>query len=718
MLMKSVLLALILGCRLSIGQRCSSSECTGKILPRVDGDIEVPCSIASATIPGGSEVASYPFHYSGNYDLCMDFGRDKTQFCTVTYANFGFADAAGVVVPFGTVLFEGCIPKNCNFTEWSIETAASLMLKIRLDLHRLVGLKQTPVEVWPTSVNELSEAQREYLLTEIYRYDASYFGGSCRPFDGNFDGWSILVAVLLGVFVLLVFSSSVLAHYFERCRSNTFVQWFSVGKNANSLFSQRAEEDFKVLNGIRVLSICWVVAGHLVLFFYLENSYVLNPTTVSDFTTKFWFFVVPSAFFAVDTFLFMSGFLAAVSLHKHFNKEWFDVKRYFLALAIRWCRLVPLYASVYLFCFKILSSSGIESFNPECARPNQFFPRMFFVYGLYNDKDTPLGGCLPMETDWYLMVDMQCFMFIAPFFVYLYCVGARSHNVLLRCVLKYGITIALVATSVVLIARSKVASSSAFYTRFWDRWVPYVFGLLLGMIHMERAKDKDWKTVKSVPTWAVGVLFLFVSVAILGFWVAFFHILLRCQADKCDLGVLAFNTLSKKEMSFMFLPFMYTCYSVLLVLFCYILFLDKKYDVLGLKTFLSADIFTPLAKLTFGVYLVHLPLIYWVNENRHDKIAFSGWNALISYAGFVLLSFTLSYVLYLLVEKPFANILSTGLNLLKKKPEPAESLEPELELKDISLARESLAREIPEKRTTRSSTLGMLTRRRTSTATK
>ena len=84
---------------------------------------------------------------------------------------------------------------------------------------------------------------------------------------------------------------------------------FSFKNNAQKLFevSDRGDANLKVFNGIRVLSICWVVIGHA--FMNVVGAPLTNITSVYGIFHKWFFVMVPGGFFAVDVFFCLSGFL-------------------------------------------------------------------------------------------------------------------------------------------------------------------------------------------------------------------------------------------------------------------------------------------------------------------------------------------------------------------------------------------------------------------------
>lgn len=85
---------------------------------------------------------------------------------------------------------------------------------------------------------------------------------------------------------------------------------FSPSRNLQKIFFSRppADKDLEVLNGVRVLSICWVLLGHA--YFNSLTFPSQNIMQVENLTKAFLFIIVPGGFFAVDMFFWLSSFLA------------------------------------------------------------------------------------------------------------------------------------------------------------------------------------------------------------------------------------------------------------------------------------------------------------------------------------------------------------------------------------------------------------------------
>jgi len=81
---------------------------------------------------------------------------------------------------------------------------------------------------------------------------------------------------------------------------------------------------------------------------------------------------------------------------------------------------------------------------------------------------------------------------------------------------------------------------------------------------------------------------------------------------------------------------------------------------------MSAGFWNPLSNLTYGVYLVHPPIIKLLAGNADDFYTFSPMNAMGRASWNIVLAYCSAIVLWCIVEKPCATL--TGWLVPKKKP--------------------------------------------------
>jgi peptidoglycan/LPS O-acetylase OafA/YrhL len=80
------------------------------------------------------------------------------------------------------------------------------------------------------------------------------------------------------------------------------------------LFKYYEGSRLNVLNGIRAISILWVIYGHTMS---MSIGYSLNIGTVEKNVLFDWkFLTVSSALYSVDTFFFVGGFILAYGFQK------------------------------------------------------------------------------------------------------------------------------------------------------------------------------------------------------------------------------------------------------------------------------------------------------------------------------------------------------------------------------------------------------------------
>ena len=129
-----------------------------------------------------------------------------------------------------------------------------------------------------------------------------------------------------------------------------FVSWNPI-INLQKLFyvKEGGDQSLAVLNGVRVLSIGWVIVGHG--FIFMNIGVVKNIQTYSLLMEDKLFGIIPGGFYAVDSFFFLSGLLTFYLLtEKLFPKRgWAGFYKTFLIYFHRYYRLIFPLVFVTLF---------------------------------------------------------------------------------------------------------------------------------------------------------------------------------------------------------------------------------------------------------------------------------------------------------------------------------------------------------------------------------
>eukprot|EP01061_Rhynchopus_euleeides_P001279 TRINITY_DN10906_c0_g2_i1.p1 TRINITY_DN10906_c0_g2~~TRINITY_DN10906_c0_g2_i1.p1 ORF type:complete len:506 (+),score=142.77 TRINITY_DN10906_c0_g2_i1:28-1545(+) len=125
------------------------------------------------------------------------------------------------------------------------------------------------------------------------------------------------------------------------------------------------ERPTNFLNGIRVFSIMWVLLGHCVVYPIMPG--LDNMADVeSNVAANYRWVIVNSGLYAVDTFFYMSGFLATYLLMKSFPRTLTPlqaVPRVLMIYVDRYVRLTPLYGLVILASYNLLQHMCIAPFS-------------------------------------------------------------------------------------------------------------------------------------------------------------------------------------------------------------------------------------------------------------------------------------------------------------------------------------------------------------------
>lgn len=224
-----------------------------------------------------------------------------------------------------------------------------------------------------------------------------------------------------------------------------FLSEFSALRTLRRIFTmteKRNTDTFKFINGIRVVSLFWVIIGHSIAF---SLSYTSNAIDVLSWTRNFFFQLVTNAVFSVDTFFVLSGFLTAILFVRQVEKRRsFSFRMMILYYIHRYIRLTPAFFLMVLVSINLTPYFGYGPFyprqqgfeTPQC-RSQYWWTSLVYVGNLVHSN----YACLPVT--WYLHNDMQ-FHWIAPLTLVPF--------VLKRKALAIFLAITLALTSVVSIA--------------------------------------------------------------------------------------------------------------------------------------------------------------------------------------------------------------------------------------------------------------------------
>ena len=193
------------------------------------------------------------------------------------------------------------------------------------------------------------------------------------------------------------------------------LEGFSLEKSAKSIFNivnpTKSYEHLRVFDGVRFLSAGWILFGHLCVF---PMSFMKNVTGFLNLPKKWYFPILSGAYYSVDVFFFLSGFLFYFGCQKYFGKQISRIKMIGVSIFLRYVRLLPFMIIVTKAITTVLPfvASGplyymVNSFNSGCDK--HAWHNFLYINNLIKYKRENNDGMCATQT-WYLGCDMQFFL--------------------------------------------------------------------------------------------------------------------------------------------------------------------------------------------------------------------------------------------------------------------------------------------------------------------
>ena len=636
-----------------------------------EGDSCKGYKVLDASGRPGPFVLGGNFHITGSFDECLNIEGDLTQYCILPLLPLVNNTPIKFDKNIVTFLTEVCLPQSCNTADveffvtelnmYYITTSISdkysifyvansticqdskrepfnagaiAMLVVCL-LFLVFSLVGTAVDVGINifqSLMENPEFLQRFSQTES---DSSDSGEEDTPLPTQ--SMTTLPSTKHINKKIDIFAS------FEKPLE--FITAFSIIKNLGMIISTKQPPSaITCLNGIRVISISWIILGHLV---FLEHVYkvLLNENyTVKHYTSQFSYQEIINYSFPVDSFFFMSGVLAAyLNLTEMQKKEGrFPMLTYYLH---RYLRLTTVYAFVLFFCWTLIVHMGNgplwrASFGEDSALQKScqkyWWTNLLYINNLYpwEIKDECLGWT------WYLANDMQFFV-LAPIIIiplyFFFPLGLIIAGILLVATFVANGTISAVEeVDASLIQVGVFIKPSKIYIKPYTRAAPYIVGLVMGYVLFKKFKIKihwfvDWLIYQATFLTAACCLFA----CVYGLYSSF------------DRGGLS---LAESVSYFMFSRFTWGVGLALLV------FTFHNGYASAINAFLSMGFWVPLGRLTYTTYLIHPIFLFVFIGTLREPFTYTNISLAVNYAAMVVFCFGAAGVVALFVEFPLYNL--------------------------------------------------------------
>eukprot|EP00105_Crassostrea_gigas_P037257 XP_019921405.1 PREDICTED: nose resistant to fluoxetine protein 6 isoform X4 [Crassostrea gigas] len=586
--------------------------------------------------------------WMGSYDECFRIDRTlpgmppsnsgfSTQFCGMrTKVTLGY-------IPL-EIDFAACVPKACSPKDLTI---------LYNDLLKRLPT-QNPVRVYGTFCKE----------------------------DQEIDSRAVVAIVILGIFAALMFVSTVYdlliiqrqRHTAERTKSEILSEHtasvgekspllishekklapkqdsvaerlllaFSVYSNGKKILQvNQSAGTLTALNGIRFLSISWVVLGHTFAFItpVLSNSYVVLPDLIARWT----FQAVANALVSVDSFFALSGLLLAYLTLKEMKKGQGKFRiNWFMFYFHRFWRLTPVYMLLMMISICLSRYFGDGPLWPDQGMEvnyckDTWWKNLLYINNLFNEQ-----SCFGVS--WYLANDMQFFLLSPLMLIPLYFYFPGGIVICIVWLLGSAITPGVVSNVLDLppstvggggTAQGRADYFSYYYIRPYCRMGPYIVGIIVGsFLYKTDCKVKINKYLNLL-LWLV-----FATLAVVVLYGLRDPISFPEDALSRDVSAL-YNATHKIVWG--------ACV-------CWVIFACATGNGGFINTLLSWSPFVPLARLSYCIFLSHFMIISTYFDSQKSLLYMDDLNAIYVFLATLVLSVMVAFVASLSFEAPMMGL--------------------------------------------------------------
>ena len=501
-------------------------------------------------------------------------------------------------------------------------------------------------------------------------------------------------------------------------QDDNMAQWFWSAWDARAhlqrLTHQRAET--ACLDGLKVGSILWVIGAHIMAIQSSTGAGYLNPKDFfppDGITTTFFGQLLFSSRYAVDTFLCVSGYLAAYVLQRKLKNtngktsRCLEILKIVAAIFFRVLRILPLYLCCLGFWMYLAPHMGSgpfwyqwENFLEPCRQ--LWWTNLLFVNNIWPLAAPTESSCF--YHSWYLAVDVQLFCLLTPWLVLVYQSSptkARRATVTLWLASVFGT--ALLAY----INGWSINSFDGFSVALFDiegyakphvRAQSYLAGIFVAFWPRRQSpstlRSKGRSEAQSFDNWAM-------VLALSGLATLSFVTVIGAYARRaCTFGESPFEGDDCGSIWSPFVNFLHTAFgratwSICIAFLLHMCLLGEegnaaigadvdqkeKEDIDDdessgmsvtriVQKILGWSFWTPLAHLSFGAYLIHPIVIYvWFLGGR-EKVTFRLFTYIMEFCSITLVTFVASFAVTILVEFPLGILLRPpSLGTRKMTPE-------------------------------------------------
>ena len=473
------------------------------------------------------------------------------------------------------------------------------------------------------------------------------------------DGGDWTMILIIGVFAILILTGTVIDAALNIFHLDIFpqtlvqvFQGFSLYQNTLKLFNTDggSSDSLDCINGIRFLSMTWVLVGHAYSTFmgqiFVNNMNVLGGEA---FLGNGAYAAVLNALPSVDSFFLIGSTLLAYITLKELDKtNGGGVKFWIMYYVHRYIRLSGVYAMVIGFhatllkFFAFAPQSNVTTFAVDGCKKN-WWMNLLYVNNLHWIAGDEGLSC--MGQTWYMAVDMQFFIF-TPLIIWTLWRHEKV-GLILSAILTVGATAVPLALAwqndypfspTLNEGRAgQEAYMGDFYIVPWCRFQPYIVGIVLGFVLHKMRKQPKLKINAVALTWIWSIAFAVGALVIYGL-----------VPYQLEMGAGS----STAERSF------YNGFHRLAWALClsWVILACVKGAGGPVNSLLSWKAWVPLARMSYCIYLVHMTVLSYYGSLASYTVSISQ-PVCIYFILFILgICIAISYVCVCVFEAPFVHL--------------------------------------------------------------
>ncbi|XP_013390848.1 nose resistant to fluoxetine protein 6 [Lingula anatina] len=418
---------------------------------------------------------------------------------------------------------------------------------------------------------------------------------------------------------------------------------FSMYTNgAKVLNTRQGSGALTCVNGIRFLSLSWVIWGHTYAFivFFVDN---LVPV-YQDLTKRWTMQVLLQGTFSVDTFFVLSGLLVTYLTLREMKKGSGRFRiNWGLYYFHRFWRLTPPYMLVLMVYAVTTKYWATGPLWPEQGAMDQFCNETWWTNLIYVNNFVQMDK-MCMGWSWYLSNDMQFYvvspLILIPLFWHIVAGGAMLLYFLLASLIYTGLMCSIHNFGPGLATQSdQLTYFDLVYIKPYARIGPYLMGMVVGyVLYLTECKPKMNKMI-ALGGWVVATACALAVV---------YGVYDVYQGHPLSNDVGAFyNTMSRTVWG--------ACVGWVIYACC------TGYGGF-VNTLLSWGAFVPLGRLTYCAYLIHPIIMFVVYSVRERLIFVTDVSATYFFFGHMVMTYGCAFVVSMVFEAPMMGLEKAILN--------------------------------------------------------